>query len=181
MLQPMNARPMAFDSASMGLLAAAWFNWAPVTVSTSWDEARTLVAGRLGTGAELVAVEELGDRASPSPKSTTRRRRSCWRALERSAPSCSQRPNALSTTPSPGRGDHRKVVRADLADVFATVVRQIRSRLSKEKAGVMGAALVSLLEVAASSMLSRDQAFKRLGAKGSLETAIALANRIVDV
>lgn len=76
---------------------------------------------------------------------------------------------------------HRKIVRAELSELFTDAARQTRGRLAAAEAGVMGAALVSLLEVSAVSVLSRDPAYKGLGAR-RIPTAVAgLANRIVGV
>ena len=76
---------------------------------------------------------------------------------------------------------HRKIVRAELSELFTEAARQTRGRLPAAEAGVMGAALVSLLEVSAVSVLSRDVAYKGLGAR-RIPTAVAgLANRIVGL
>jgi AcrR family transcriptional regulator len=74
---------------------------------------------------------------------------------------------------------HRKTVRADLADLFADAARADRGKLAEAEAGVMGAALVSLLEVSAVATLGRDRAVKGLGVRG-LPTVVAdLVKRIV--
>ena len=76
---------------------------------------------------------------------------------------------------------HRKTVRAELAELFAVAASRTRKRLPVAEAGVMGAALVSLLEVSAVAVLGRDRAFKALGARG-VPTAVAdLAQRIVGL
>ena len=76
---------------------------------------------------------------------------------------------------------HRKTVRAELAELFAVAARRTRKRLPVAEAGVMGAALVSLLEVSAVAVLGRDRAFKALGVRG-VPTAVAdLAQRIVGL
>lgn len=74
---------------------------------------------------------------------------------------------------------HRKTVRADLADLFADAARAGRPKVAAAEAGVMGAALVSLLEVSAVATLGRDRAVKGLGVRG-LPTVVAdLVKRIV--
>ena len=74
---------------------------------------------------------------------------------------------------------HRKTVRADLADLFADAARAGRAKVATAEAGVMGAALVSLLEVSAVATLGRDRAVKGLGVRG-LPTVVAdLVKRIV--
>jgi AcrR family transcriptional regulator len=80
---------------------------------------------------------------------------------------------------SPALEAHRKIVRAELAEMFTLTARRTRGRLSTAEAGVMGAALVSLLEVSASSVLGRDQSFKSLGARRMPATISNLADRIV--
>ena len=76
---------------------------------------------------------------------------------------------------------HRKMVRAELAELFADAARRTRKRLPVAEAGVMGAALVSLLEVSAVAVLGRDRAFRGLGVRG-VPTAVAdLAQRIVGL
>jgi hypothetical protein len=74
---------------------------------------------------------------------------------------------------------HRKLVRAELADLFAMTARRQRDRLSKAEAGVIGAALVSLLEVSASAALRGDRSFTTLGARRSLDVVADLARCIV--
>ena len=76
---------------------------------------------------------------------------------------------------------HRKIVRTELTELFTVASRQTRGRLATAEAGVMGAALVSLLEVSAVSMLSRDVAYKGVGARRMPATVAALANRIVGL
>jgi AcrR family transcriptional regulator len=76
---------------------------------------------------------------------------------------------------------HRKIVRAELTELFTEAARQTRGRLPTAEAGVMGAALVSLLEVSAVSALSRDVAYKGLGARRMPTAVASLANRIVGL
>ena len=76
---------------------------------------------------------------------------------------------------------HRKTVRAELSELFTTAARHTRGRLSMAEAGVMGAALVSLLEVSSVSILARDQAFKGLGSRGLPVVVAELANRIIGL
>ena len=76
---------------------------------------------------------------------------------------------------------HRKIVRAELTELFTVEARQTRGRLTTAEAGVMGAALVSLLEVSAVSMLSRDLTYKGLGARRMPTVVAGLANRIVGL
>ena len=76
---------------------------------------------------------------------------------------------------------HRKTVRADLAELFADAARQTGRRLSAAEAGVMGAGLVSLLEVSAVALLGRERTFKGLGVR-AVPTAVSdLAGRIVGL
>jgi AcrR family transcriptional regulator len=75
----------------------------------------------------------------------------------------------------------RKTVRAVLGEVFTDAARSARRKLSAAEAGVIGASLVSLLEVSASSVLSRDQTSKMLGAAGVSATVADLAERIVGI
>ena len=76
---------------------------------------------------------------------------------------------------------HRKTIRAELSELFTTAARRTRGRLPMAEAGVMGAALVSLLEVSSVSILARDQAFKGLGARGLPVAVTDLANRIIGL
>lgn len=76
---------------------------------------------------------------------------------------------------------HRRLVRAELTDLFTQAARQSRGRLPTAEAGVMGAALVSLLEVSAVSVISHDLSYKGLGARRMPAAVAALANRIVGL
>lgn len=76
---------------------------------------------------------------------------------------------------------HRKLVRTDLVDIFTDVARRSRGRLSKAEAGVMGAGLVSLFEVAASSALADDAAHRGIGADKFAAAVAGLSSRIVGL
>jgi TetR/AcrR family transcriptional regulator, cholesterol catabolism regulator len=74
---------------------------------------------------------------------------------------------------------HRKLVRAELSELFAEAARRQRLRLTKAEAGVIGATLVSLLEVSAAAALRGERSFKTLGARRSLDVVADLARRVV--
>jgi AcrR family transcriptional regulator len=74
---------------------------------------------------------------------------------------------------------HRKLVRAELSELFAEAARRERPKVGKAEAGVIGATLVSLLEVTASAALRGDRSFKTLGARRSLDVVADLARRTV--
>ena len=76
---------------------------------------------------------------------------------------------------------HRKLVRSDLTELFTEAGRQARGRLPTAEAGVIGAALVSLLEVSASTVLGRDQTYRRLGARRIPDAVAVLAGRIAGL
>lgn len=76
---------------------------------------------------------------------------------------------------------HRKLVRAELSELFSDAARGSRDGLSPAEAGVMGAALESLLEVCAVSVLAKDAAFKTFGARQFPAAVVGLANRIVGI
>jgi AcrR family transcriptional regulator len=76
---------------------------------------------------------------------------------------------------------HRRMVRAELAEMFADAARSSRGRLPAAEAGVMGAALVSLLEVSAVAVLGRDRALKGLGVRGTPAVVTDLVHRIVGI
>jgi AcrR family transcriptional regulator len=76
---------------------------------------------------------------------------------------------------------HRKTVRAELAELFTDAARRTRRRLSVAEAGVMGAALVSLLEVSAVGVVGRDKALRGLGVRGMPSAIADLAQRIVGL
>jgi hypothetical protein len=82
---------------------------------------------------------------------------------------------------NPSLEAHRKTVRADLTDVFMDAARQARGKLSTAEAGVMGTALVSLLEMSAVSLLARDASYRSLGARRLRVVAGELVNRIIGV
>jgi AcrR family transcriptional regulator len=76
---------------------------------------------------------------------------------------------------------HRKLVRAELSETFSDAARICREGLSAAEAGVMGAALVSLLEVSAVSVLAKDAVFKSFGARQFPAVVEDLANRIIGL
>jgi len=80
---------------------------------------------------------------------------------------------------NPALEAHRKTVRADLTDIFMDAARQARGNLSIAEAGVMGAALVSLLEMSAVSLLARDASYRSLGSRRLRVVAGELVNRII--
>ena len=75
----------------------------------------------------------------------------------------------------------RKLVRAELIEVLTEAARASRDGLSLAEAGVMGAALHSLLEVSAVSLLTKDAAFKSVGARAFPYAVVGIANRIVGL
>ena len=74
---------------------------------------------------------------------------------------------------------HRKLVRAKLSERFAEAARRQRPRVGKAEAGVISAALVSLLEVSSSAALQEERSFQTLGARRSLEVVADLARSVV--
>jgi AcrR family transcriptional regulator len=76
---------------------------------------------------------------------------------------------------------HRKAVRVELAELLADASRRARGRLPIAEAGVMGAALVSLLEVSAAAMIARDATFRGIGARGFVAAVGDLADNIIGI
>jgi AcrR family transcriptional regulator len=75
---------------------------------------------------------------------------------------------------------HRKLVRADLAELFEQAVRSDGKRRSKPEVGVLGATMVSLLEVAATTMLRSDDQTRKLGSRRLTEVVSSIASRALD-
>ncbi len=75
---------------------------------------------------------------------------------------------------------HRKLVRADLAELFETAVKSDGKRRSRAEVGVMGATLVSLLEVAATTTLRNDEAARVLGSRRLVEVVGSIAARVLQ-
>jgi AcrR family transcriptional regulator len=75
---------------------------------------------------------------------------------------------------------HRKLVRADLAELFERAVRSDGKRRSKPEVGVLGATMVSLLEVAATTMLRSDDQTRKLGSRRLTEVVASIAARALD-
>ncbi len=74
---------------------------------------------------------------------------------------------------------HRKLFRAELADLLAVAARRERPKISQAEAGVVGATLVSLIEVSSVAALRGERSFTTLGARRSVEAVSELARRIV--
>lgn len=74
---------------------------------------------------------------------------------------------------------HRKLVRVELAEVFADAVRTDGKRRPAAEADVIGAALVSVLEVAASTALRGDETSRTLGSRRLLEVVADLTDRVL--
>ncbi len=74
---------------------------------------------------------------------------------------------------------HRKLVRADLAELFEQAVRSDGKRRSRAEVGVMGATMVSLLEVAATTTLRNDETARALGSRRLSEVVAAIASRVL--
>lgn len=72
---------------------------------------------------------------------------------------------------------HRRTVRAELSEMFAAAAA--RPGMSAAEAAVAGAAMVSLVEVAAASLLGRDGAARHLGSHGLSVTVAELTAHIV--
>jgi AcrR family transcriptional regulator len=75
---------------------------------------------------------------------------------------------------------HRKLVRADLAELFEQAVRADRKRRSRAEVGVMAATLVSVLEVAATTTLRNDEAARVLGTRRLGDVVAAIAARVIE-
>jgi AcrR family transcriptional regulator len=74
---------------------------------------------------------------------------------------------------------HRKLVRAELSELFALAARRERPKISQAEAGVVGATLVSLIEVSSVAALRGERSFTTLGARRSVAAVSELARRIV--
>ena len=74
---------------------------------------------------------------------------------------------------------HRKLVRADMAELMIRAGKNDGKRRSKAESAVIGAALVSVLEVSATSMLRGDEGASTLGSRKLIETVGALASRVL--
>jgi AcrR family transcriptional regulator len=74
---------------------------------------------------------------------------------------------------------HRKLVRADLAELFEQAVRSDGKRRSRAEVGVMGATLVSLLEVAATTTLRGDETARALGSRRLGDVVASIAARVL--
>jgi AcrR family transcriptional regulator len=75
---------------------------------------------------------------------------------------------------------HRKLVRADLAELFEIAVRSDGKRRSRAEVGVMGATLVSLLEVAATTTLRGDETARALGSRRLGDVIASIAARVLQ-
>ncbi len=75
---------------------------------------------------------------------------------------------------------HRKLVRAALAELFEQAVRSDGKRRSRAEVGVMGATLVSLLEVSATTTLRGDETSRVLGSRRLVEVVSSISARILQ-
>jgi AcrR family transcriptional regulator len=75
---------------------------------------------------------------------------------------------------------HRKLVRADLAELFEIAVRSDGKRRSRAEVGVMGATLVSILEVAATTTLRGDETARALGSRRLGDVVASIASRVLQ-
>lgn len=75
----------------------------------------------------------------------------------------------------------RRDTRLELVELFRQAVKSARGRLSTAEAGVIGVALVSLLETATASMLNEDASARGLGTRRFAAEVRALADRIAGV
>ena len=74
---------------------------------------------------------------------------------------------------------HRNAVRAELVELFTVAVKRDQTKTSMAEAGVMGATLVSLLDVSATSLLGRDVAYRGIGSRRFADSVTVLTRRIV--
>lgn len=72
----------------------------------------------------------------------------------------------------------RRANRVELVKIFARAARSTRGELTAAEAGVAAAGLVSLLETAAASWLTQDDAYRTLGPARFLAHTGALSRRI---
>jgi AcrR family transcriptional regulator len=76
---------------------------------------------------------------------------------------------------------HRKLVRAELAELFAIAARtQFTTKRKPAEAMVVGAAAVSILEVTATSILRNDDTVKQLGARRTSEVVSSIVSRLLN-
>ncbi len=75
----------------------------------------------------------------------------------------------------------RREFRGDLITVFTRAARSARPRISTAEAAVVATALLSLLETAATSWLTEDEALTGLGRRRFLGETARLAERITGV
>jgi AcrR family transcriptional regulator len=74
---------------------------------------------------------------------------------------------------------HRKLVRIELAELFANAVRTDEKKRPAAEAEVIGAALVSVLEVAAITTLRGDDVSRVLGSRRLLDVVADLTDRVL--
>ena len=79
----------------------------------------------------------------------------------------------------PAVDEYRSEMRVELADSLGTVARRGRPAMSPAELAVVGVTLVSIVEVAASSMLQRDATFQTIGARSFPDAIAELVHRIV--
>jgi AcrR family transcriptional regulator len=72
----------------------------------------------------------------------------------------------------------RRETRIELVELFQTAARTVRGRLGAAEAGVIGVALVSLLETATASNLNQDAGYRGLGARRFTDEVRQLADRV---
>ncbi len=73
----------------------------------------------------------------------------------------------------------RRETRMELVGLLRDVVRDRRPYLSTAQAGVIGVALVSMIESAVASMVNQDATFRSLGPRRFVAEVAGLAERIV--
>ena len=79
----------------------------------------------------------------------------------------------------PAVDEYRSELRVDLADRLGNVARRSRPTMPPAELAVVGVTLVSIVEVAASSLLQRDATFQTIGARSFPEAIAELVHRIV--
>jgi AcrR family transcriptional regulator len=75
----------------------------------------------------------------------------------------------------------RRETRVELVELFRTAVKNVRGRLGKAEAGVIGVSLVSLLETSLASMLNADDAYRGIGARRFADEVATIGNRLAGL
>ena len=75
----------------------------------------------------------------------------------------------------------RRETRVELIELLRPAIKSVRGRTSNAEAGVIGVALVSLLETSIASMLNQDAAYRGIGARKFAAEVGAIADRVTGL